>query len=249
MKCRVCGADYDSRLNACPFCMSENEVKAADVLEEELKAYDQETEEMIRELPKRLAMKIGKRIFAGIVLVGVVLLILVILAEPIVHSRKELKDAKVKEHKENMEYYLGEEEYEALHEYLLDHNLYGKEYTKYDEVDDVYFEYEGFMDNLEWLSRTENDGRVEENGRDVIFYTLYDAFYCLVKARKGFSDMIPRMNEEYLEYFYNQVVEELEIFGYDAELCETVSKWENVNEQKVRVYVEDAYQTYFYGSN
>lgn len=246
MKCKVCGANYDSRLNRCPFCMSENEIQAANVLDEELKACEQETEEMIQKLPHRLAMKSGSLILTGIVLVGIVCGAFICFADDIFQTSAELQEANMEKHKEKMERHLEDQDYEALYDYLLDHSLYGDGYEKYREVEEVYFEYRGFLRNLEWISELQKENRGdEETRRDAIFYTLNDAFGCLNKARKGFSDLIPRRNEEHLEYLYNQVVEELEIFGFDSVFCETVSKWKSVNEEDVREYADEVYLMFF----
>ena len=97
MRCKVCGAEYDLELDKCPYCNSENEIKTAQMMEEELDKYDKEAEEIYRSTHKdihRGSRPTRKIIFAVVMLAGIFMLILISSFTSFLSKDKEKEKAK-----------------------------------------------------------------------------------------------------------------------------------------------------------
>lgn len=251
MRCKACGADYDSKFDNCPFCNSENDVKAARKIEEELNKYDEEAEDM-EELPRKVSSFSGKIIFAIFILAGIIVVLVVLFSDSLFSKNEETQETKqdsnVVKHIEKLENLLEDKDYKGIDDYLYEENLYGSDYRKYSEVGNTYQYYDWMCEDIKWLETMRDEGTKWsiEQKKDTVQMVLYDGLRCLHEINEYCMDRIPRKNEEYLQEIYDMTLSELnESIGLDKEECEEMIDVDEISKYHVSSYVDDIYESYF----
>lgn len=259
MRCKVCGAEYDLTLDNCPYCNSENEIKTAQMMEEELDKYDKEAEEIYRSTHKAThkAIHKGSRptrkiIFAVVMLAGIFMLVLISSFTSFLSKDKEKEktkqDSNVKKHIEELEVLLENKDYKGIDDYLYKKNLYGSDYRKYSEIGNTYQYYEWMCEDIEWLEgmRDEESKWSTEHKKEAIQMVLYNGLRCLHEINEYCLDRIPRKNEEYLQELFDMTLSELkESIGLEKEECEEMIDVDEISKYYVDSYVDDIYERYF----
>lgn len=250
MKCKICGAMYDSNLDYCPYCHSENDVKSNKRLEEELKKYDEEIKD-IQKLPNKVSNFSGL-IVLGIVLLFAVIIVLVMLNSETLFSEKmevkeETVDPNASKHIEKLEEMLVSKDYEGIKEYISEEDIYEGEYSKYIEVSDAIRYYNWMLLDIEFLETVQEEEEYWgiEQRKNAVYSVLHSGLQCMYTVNDYCNDRVPKKNEEYLKEIYEMAVAELEKLDFEEEQCLNLIDGELLNETKIKKYADEEYERFF----
>ena len=250
MKCKICGAMYDSNLDYCPYCHSENDVKSNKRLEEELKQYDEEIKE-IHKLPNKISAFSGKIVLGIVLLLGIIIVLVVLNADSLFSKSKEKKEEKVDpnatKHIEKLEGMLEDKDYEGIKEYISEEDIYGREYGKYTEVSDAIRYYNWLCGDIEFLQTVQKEKEYwdTEQRKNAVYSVLCTGLECMYTVNDYCNDRVPKKNEEYLMEIYEMAWEELENLEFDKEKCLELISSEEFNEYKIKKYAYEEYERFF----
>lgn len=250
MKCKICGAMYESNLDYCPYCHSENDVKSNKRLEEELKQYDEEIKD-IQKLPNKVSA------FSGLIVLGIVLILAVIIVHVVMNSdelfskktevEEETVDPNASKHIEKLEEMLVNKDYVGLKEYIDEEDISGREYIKYVEVCDAIRYYTWMCRDIEFLETVQEEKEYWdiEQRKNAVYSVLSYGLECMYTVNEYCNDRVPRKNEEYLKEIYEMALEELEKLDFEEEQCLSLIDGEVFNESKIKKYAYEEYERFF----
>lgn len=138
MICVNCGAEYDKRKLACPYCHSENKIVAEQKKKQILYGYDKEADTMKKTLPKKTINKWTKRtlIFSGIFVSILFVICLIVYISGQINAQKEYD--KREDNVKMLEEYFTVKDFKALSLYMEEQDLSAFSFPKYDEIKKIY---------------------------------------------------------------------------------------------------------------
>lgn len=161
-KCPNCGAEYDSQLLKCPYCEYENIEAAQENYREKIEELVEEREE-IKNLPKKVAAKRTKIIFACVAVFLVVIILGLVGVEVYQKTSKKYQAKKEQENKEIMESYLANKDYATFYSFYQGLDYAYLVYNKYDEISTIYYWYECIESDFELQFKDYNKGNKESH--------------------------------------------------------------------------------------
>ena len=250
MKCKICGAMYDSNLDYCPYCHSENDVKSNKKLEEELKGFDEEIKE-IHKLPNKISAFSVKIVLGIVLLLSVIIVFVVLNSDSLFSEKTEIKeetvDPNASKHIEKLEEMLEDKDYEGIKEYISEEDIYEGEYSKYIEVSDAIRYYNWMILDIEFLETVQEEEEYWgiEQRKNAVYSVLHSGLQCMYTVNDCCNDRVPKNNEEYLKEIYEMAWDELEKLDFDKEQCLKLIDGEVFNDSKIKQYAYEEYERFF----
>ncbi|MGN0385448.1 MAG: hypothetical protein ACI4EX_06155 [Lachnospiraceae bacterium] len=216
MICKSCGGEYADHLSNCPYCNTENAKVAKEKKHSILTSYDEEAEEIKRELPGRVIRR-GTSLYIKLLFV-VLLLILMVSGFVMVYSQFSANrsyDQRQKD-QEILEQYFEDGEYGKLKDYLEQSGT-GANYRKYKEVVSVWDREERLFKYLDWFEEYDGVSGEEERAAEYRAEALRCAIDLLDECEKNRNDNVILGNEEVLKKFEERTISKMDEYGFTKE--------------------------------
>lgn len=225
MICIQCGAAYEDGLLECPYCHSENRKESLRRKREILEGYDKEAEKIKKEAGSYVKKTAGKwtgRFLAGVgilLAVGAVLTVLYLFGSFLFHKFAYVAKT---DRLQKLEEYYQAGDYEALTAYMQEKKLYGREYTKYAEIQEICRELENMERDAGYIKEIgELDALSMEEKWETASYWVKDylssAKKALTAADTYLGDRLFWENEEGLEALWEETVKRLQDVGLEED--------------------------------
>lgn len=220
MNCKNCGAKYDKKSLNCPYCGSENKIVAEKQKKEILDRYDREAKEMEVTVPRQAVNRWTKYVLLGLGIVIVLFIVITVITVIISGISAKFTYNKDQHQLERLEEYFQKQDWQGMNEYMDDKEIRTQIYSKYTEVNDAWNYYDDYQ-NVVGIAGTE----------ELALYYMYNV---LEGTKKAMEDKALLGNENVMEDFYNDAVNELKEKGFSEEEINEISlgkkseRWEEL---------------------
>lgn len=204
MICPYCGYEYADTELKCPFCATENTGQARKQQQTVIRSLEEEAED-IRRMPKEILRQTNQeavRVFAGFLIVIVLILILTVLGNIAIRTAGNLSEQK---NLKKLEELLQKEDYDGILTLMDEIDSYEPVYDKYTEIVFTYRNMSYLEDDLEWFYESvENPYSTQKMLADTLSFAMADCMNALRTGREYLDDNLVLGNEDALEHICSQ---------------------------------------------